>query len=193
MVRIVIKRHDDAVRTLVGAVITGCRGLHAILAVATLTSDDPAAPDLTADGDWRENKFFRRKPSSETLAWVAASMGEGSRIVGHRRLTGGVNSAVHRLSVDRHGTRTFVVLRQYPAGSVALRTTMQEEIANLTVVAGSGLPGPDDSGDGRGWRSYRRCAIAADDTSAWSCSPHPNRTSAVDREDCRVCRPAART
>ena len=69
-------------------------------------------------------------------------MGEGSRIVGHRRLTGGVNSAVHRLSVNRHGTRTFVVLRQYPAGSVALRTAMEEEIANLTVVAGSGLPVP---------------------------------------------------
>jgi aminoglycoside phosphotransferase (APT) family kinase protein len=110
--------------------------------VPHVTSDDLASPDLAVDGDWRENKFFRRKPSSETLAWVAASMGEGSRIVGHRRLTGGVNSAVHRLSVKRHSTRTFVVLRQYPAGRIALRTAMEEEIANLTVVAGSGLPVP---------------------------------------------------
>ncbi len=110
------------------------------IALPHVTSDNLASP--TADGDWRENKFFRRKPSFETLAWVAASMGEGSRIVGHRRLTGGVNSAVHRLSVKRHGTLTFVVLRQYPAGSVALRTAMEEEIANLTVVAGSGLPVP---------------------------------------------------
>jgi len=107
-----------------------------------MTSDDVARQDVTVDGDWRENKFFRRRPSTETLDWVAASMGQGSRVVGHSRLTGGVNSAVHRLTVERHDTRTFVVLRQYPAGSIALRTAMEEEIANLKVVAGSGLPVP---------------------------------------------------
>ncbi|MFD6448610.1 phosphotransferase family protein [Promicromonospora sp. NPDC060204] len=107
-----------------------------------MTSDGVAGQDPQVDGDWRENKFFRRRPSAETLDWVAASMGRGSRVVGHRRLTGGVNSAVHRLTVERHGTRTFVVLRQYPAGSIALRTAMEEEIANLKVVAGSGLPVP---------------------------------------------------
>ncbi|MFC8798034.1 phosphotransferase family protein [Promicromonospora sp. NPDC057138] len=107
-----------------------------------MTSDDVARQDLTVDGDWRENKFFQRRPSTETLDWVAASMGQGRRVVGHSRLTGGVNSAVHRLTVERHDTRTFVVLRQYPAGSIALRTAMEEEIANLKVVAGSGLPVP---------------------------------------------------
>lgn len=95
-----------------------------------------------ADGDWREDPFFRRRPSAETLDWAASAMGRGSRVVGHRRLTGGVNSAVHRLTVERHGTRTSVVLRQYPAGSIALRTAMEREIANLEVVAGSGLPVP---------------------------------------------------
>jgi aminoglycoside phosphotransferase (APT) family kinase protein len=69
-------------------------------------------------------------------------MGQGSRVVGHRRLTGGVNSAVHRLTVERHGSRAFVVLRQYPAGSIALRTALEKEIASLKVVAGSGLPVP---------------------------------------------------
>ncbi|QGN34415.1 phosphotransferase family protein [Microlunatus sp. Gsoil 973] len=107
-----------------------------------MTSDDVVDPELTVDGDWRENRFFRRRPSTETLSWAAASMGKGSRIVGHRRLTGGVNSAVHRLTVERDNTRTFVVLRQYPAGSIALRTALEEEIANLKVVAGSGLPVP---------------------------------------------------
>jgi aminoglycoside phosphotransferase (APT) family kinase protein len=107
-----------------------------------MISHDVAGKDLTDDIDWRENKFFQRRPSAETLAWAAASMGEGSRIVGHRRLTGGVNSAVHRLTVERHDTRTFVVLRQYPAGSIALRTALEEEVANLKVVAGSGLPVP---------------------------------------------------
>jgi hypothetical protein len=62
------------------------------------------------DGDWRDGGFTRRRPSAETLAWVAASMGRGSRVVGHRRLTGGVCSAVHRLTVERRGQRTFVEL-----------------------------------------------------------------------------------
>lgn len=66
------------------------------------------------DGDWRDGGFRQRRPSVETLAWVAASMGRGSRIVGYRRLTGGVCSAVHRLTVERRGMRMFVVLRQYP-------------------------------------------------------------------------------
>lgn len=93
------------------------------------------------DGDWRDGGFRRRRPSVEALAWVAASMGRGSRVVGHRRLTGGVCSAVHRLTVERRGVRTVVVLRQYPGG-LGLQGTLEEEIANLGVVAGSGLPAP---------------------------------------------------
>ncbi len=93
------------------------------------------------DGDWRDGGFRQRRPSVETLAWVAASMGQGSRIVGSRRLTGGVCSAVNRLTVERHGTRTFVVLRQYPGG-LGLQETVETEIATLSLVAGSGLPVP---------------------------------------------------
>src|SRR3954447_4756250 len=96
---------------------------------------------LVSGGDWRDGGFRQRRPSAETLAWVAASMGRGSRIVGYRRLTGGVCSAVHRLTVERHGKRTFVVLRQYPAG-LGLQSDLVKEIANLGVVAGSGLPAP---------------------------------------------------
>src|SRR5690242_21820270 len=92
-------------------------------------------------GDWRDGGFRQRRPSAETLDWVAASMGRGSRVVGHRRLTGGVCSAVHRLTVERHGTRTSVVLRQYPGG-LGLHDALAKEIANLDVVAGSGLPVP---------------------------------------------------
>jgi aminoglycoside phosphotransferase (APT) family kinase protein len=84
---------------------------------------------------------LQRRPSVETLAWVATSMGRGSRVVGHRRLTGGVCSAVHRLTVERRGVRTFVVLRQYPAG-FGVEADLEREIANLGVVAGSGLPVP---------------------------------------------------
>ena len=102
-----------------------------------------SGPDRLVDDGWRESRFFQRRPSPAALAWVAGSLGEGSRVVGHRRLTGGVNSAVHRLTVERQGTRTFVVLRQYPRGEVALQTALEKEIANLGVVAGSGLPVPD--------------------------------------------------
>ncbi|MFC7618723.1 phosphotransferase family protein [Microlunatus sp. GCM10028923] len=94
-----------------------------------------------SDGSWRDGEFMRRRPSAETLAWVAAAMGRGSRVVGHRRMTGGACSAVHRLSVERGGERTFVVLRQYPAG-LGLAEPLQNEIAHLGVVAGSGLPVP---------------------------------------------------
>ncbi len=93
------------------------------------------------DGDWRDGEFRRRRPSLETLAWVAASMGRGSRIVGYRRLTGGVSSAVNWVTVERHGVRTFVVLRQYPGG-LGLQGVLEKEIANLGVVAGGGLPVP---------------------------------------------------
>ena len=96
---------------------------------------------LMSDGDWRDGGFRQRRPSVETLAWVAASMGRGSRIVGYRRLTGGVCSAVNRLTVERRGMRTFVVLRQYPGG-LGLQGSLEKEIANLGVVAGSGLPVP---------------------------------------------------
>src|SRR3954452_1454465 len=96
---------------------------------------------LMTDGDWRDGGFRQRRPSVETLAWVAASMGRGGRIVGYRRLTGGVCSAVNRLTVERRGIRTFVVLRQYPAGG-GVEADLEREIANLGVVAGSGLPVP---------------------------------------------------
>jgi aminoglycoside phosphotransferase len=92
-------------------------------------------------GDWRDSGFRERRPSVETLAWVAASMGRGSRTVGYRRLTGGACSAVHRLTVERRGVRRFVVLRQYPAG-FGEEASLEREVANLGVVAGSGLPVP---------------------------------------------------
>jgi len=93
------------------------------------------------DGDWRDGGFRQRRPSEETLEWVAASMGRGSRVVGYRRLTGGVCSAVNRLTVERRGVRTFVVLRQYPGG-LDLQVPLEEEITNLGVVAASDLPVP---------------------------------------------------
>lgn len=91
--------------------------------------------------DWRDGAFTQRRPSAETLVWVAAVMGRGSRVVGHRRMTGGVSSVVNRLTVERDGVRSFVVLRQYPQGR-GLSATAEAEISNLAAVADSGLPVP---------------------------------------------------
>ena len=90
----------------------------------------------------RPGGFLQRRPSVESLDWVAASMGRSSRVVGFRRLRGGVWSAVHRVTVERRGVRTFVVLRQYP-GDFGLDADLKKEVANLGVVAGSGLPVPE--------------------------------------------------
>lgn len=94
-----------------------------------------------ADGDWRDSGFRERRPSVESLAWVAAAMGPGSRVVAFRRMTGGFCSSVHRVTVERRGTRRFVVLRQYPSG-IGVEPALEQEIANLGVVARSGLPVP---------------------------------------------------
>lgn len=94
-----------------------------------------------SDDDWREGRFRERRPSAATLAWVAVSLGRGSRVVGCRRLTGGVSSAMHQVTAERRGARTFVILRQYPGG-LGLEASLTNEIANLGVVAASGLPVP---------------------------------------------------
>lgn len=45
-------------------------------------------------------------------------MGTGSRVVGGRRLTGGITSSIHRLAVETpRGTRTHVVLRRWSSGA----------------------------------------------------------------------------
>src|ERR1700753_1229999 len=93
------------------------------------------------DGDWMDGGFMQRSPSAEALSRGSASTGRGRHIVGCRRLTGGVCSAVNPLTVERRGMRTFVVLRQYPGG-LGLQGSLEKEIANLGVVAGSGLPVP---------------------------------------------------
>jgi aminoglycoside phosphotransferase (APT) family kinase protein len=55
-----------------------------------------------------------RFPDARTLEWVGRAVGDGARVVGGRRLTGGITSSVHRLAVEtRRGTRSQVVLRRW--------------------------------------------------------------------------------
>ena len=86
----------------------------------------------------------RTRPPAETLAWVERTIGPGARVVGWRRLTGGITSSVHRLTVERNGRREPFVLRRwvpgehegYAVGAVA------SEAAVLTALERSDVPAP---------------------------------------------------
>jgi aminoglycoside phosphotransferase (APT) family kinase protein len=93
--------------------------------------------------------FRRRRPSSQTLDW--AGHVAGARVVAWRRMTGGIASAVHRLTIDHGSYRDVLVLRQYEyadsdmaerfaqAGGALVR----HEAATLRAVHDAGLPGPE--------------------------------------------------
>ncbi|HEY6176161.1 MAG TPA: aminoglycoside phosphotransferase family protein [Kofleriaceae bacterium] len=87
----------------------------------------------------------RTRPPAEALVWVERTIGAGARVVGWRRLTGGITSSVHRLTVEHHGHRAPYVLRrwvpdgknaEYGIGAVA------SETAALTALERSSIPAP---------------------------------------------------
>ena len=79
------------------------------------------------------------RPPAEALAWVEHTVGSRARVVGWRRLTGGITSLVYRLTVDQRGRRTSYVLRRWESqGADALAS----ETATLTALARSDLPVP---------------------------------------------------
>ena len=65
-------------------------------------------------GRQAELNAHHRFPDARTLDWVARAVAPGARVVGGRRLIGGITSSIHRLAVEtRRGTRTQVVLRRW--------------------------------------------------------------------------------
>lgn len=80
------------------------------------------------------------RPPPETLAWVERTLGSGMRVVGWRRLTGGLTSAVHRLTMERRGVRSSYVLRRFAAGEYADdgRRAVAAETAVLGALERSG-------------------------------------------------------
>lgn len=99
-------------------------------------------------------------PDARTLDWVARAVAPGARVRAHRRLTGGITSSIHRLSVERRGgTRVQVVLRQWgPGDEVAIADgprLVERERRVLRGLESSGIPAPrvlaaDPSGDATG-------------------------------------------
>jgi len=85
-----------------------------------------------------------RSPA-EAVAWVQRTVGRGARVVGWRRLTGGLTSLVHRLTVVQNGRRRSFVLRRWLPDAehhdFAVRA-VASETAILTALERSDLPAP---------------------------------------------------
>ena len=91
-------------------------------------------------------EFRRRQPSPQTLDWVERVAGAG--VVSWRRMTGGITSAVHRLTLESGGGRDVLVLRQYEHGHLAhvdsgAAAEIRHEAATLRAVHDAGLPAPE--------------------------------------------------
>jgi aminoglycoside phosphotransferase (APT) family kinase protein len=86
------------------------------------------------------------------MLWVERALGRGFRVVASRRMTGGVTSTVHRLTVERGGDRRlFFVLRQYEHAVPHFGQLVDREADILRAVTAAGLAAPsliDFSPDG---------------------------------------------
>ncbi len=90
--------------------------------------------------------FRRLRPSAQTLAWVERVA--GARVVAWRRMTGGIDSVVHQLTIDHGSYRDVLVLRQYeraadPDSRMDTAAQVRREVATLRAVHDAGLPAPE--------------------------------------------------
>lgn len=87
----------------------------------------------------------RTRPPAETLAWVERTLGRGARVAGWRRLTGGLTSSVHRLTVEHNGRRRRFVLRRWVRDREHAQhaiAAVASETAILTALERSDVPAP---------------------------------------------------
>jgi aminoglycoside phosphotransferase (APT) family kinase protein len=85
------------------------------------------------------------RPPAQLLAWVEQTLGSRVRVVGWKRLTGGLTSIVHRLTVERYGRREEYVLRWWLPGSEWeqwIARAVPLETAVLAKLEGSDIPAP---------------------------------------------------
>lgn len=85
--------------------------------------------------------FGRRRPSPETLDWVERVA--GGKVVAWRRLTGGIVTTVHRLTVGSGGQRRVLVLRQFERATASHERLIRNEAAVLRGAAGGQLAAPE--------------------------------------------------
>lgn len=83
------------------------------------------------------------RPTS--LSWVEQTLGISARVVSRRRLTGGLTSLVHELTVVRRGRRTRCILRSWPSADThpdwSVRA-VKAEAGVLTALERSDVPAP---------------------------------------------------
>jgi aminoglycoside phosphotransferase (APT) family kinase protein len=95
--------------------------------------------------DNRRMHPHHKRPPAEALAWVERTIGSGARVLGSRRLTGGITSSVHRLTVEHNGRRGSYVLRRWVPDrdneAYAIRA-VASETAVLTALESSDIPAP---------------------------------------------------
>jgi aminoglycoside phosphotransferase (APT) family kinase protein len=95
-----------------------------------------------SDGPWWEGPKATF-PSSEALAWAARAIGPGACVRRGRRLTGGLVSSVHQLSVvDRLGKRMQVVLRRFAKPSAGAADSIRREANILKALEKTDPPVP---------------------------------------------------
>jgi len=85
------------------------------------------------------------RPPAQLVAWVEQTLGRGVRVVGWKRLTGGLTSIVHRLTVARNGCREEYVLRWWKHDSEWepwIARAVPLETAVLTKLEASDIPAP---------------------------------------------------
>jgi aminoglycoside phosphotransferase (APT) family kinase protein len=85
------------------------------------------------------------RPPAGLIAWVEHTLGSGARVVGWKRLTGGLTSVVHGLTVELNGTPERYVLRWWVPDSKWEQWTSRAvplETAILTKLEGSDIPAP---------------------------------------------------
>ncbi|HET9624592.1 MAG TPA: aminoglycoside phosphotransferase family protein [Kofleriaceae bacterium] len=82
------------------------------------------------------------RPPPALVAWVERTVGRGARVVAWRRLTGGITSIVHRVTVERHGRRAAYVLRRWADREAHAARAVTAEAATLAALARSDLPAP---------------------------------------------------
>jgi aminoglycoside phosphotransferase (APT) family kinase protein len=85
--------------------------------------------------------FRRRRPSSQTLDWVGRAA--GAEVVAWRRMTGGIASVVHRLTIGHGSRRDVLVLRQYRHAGPETAGLVRDEAATLRAVHDAGLQAPE--------------------------------------------------
>ncbi len=85
------------------------------------------------------------QPPASLLTWVEQTLGDSTRVVGCARLTGGLTSNVHGLTIERNGRREEYVLRWWLADSEEDQWTARavaRETAVLAKLGGTGIPAP---------------------------------------------------